>query len=238
MAVDAPVKTLGGDADLMAKAVEPRHLGVPDGPDDVTAEWLTEALRRTGAPVVGLDVEPLAPGRGFVARTVRFRLRFDGEPLGAPASLIAKFAPADLDLRAVLNRARLFEREVRFYAELAGTSTLRTPRCYFGAVDAETGGSVLLLEDLAALRPGDNLYGCTLEDAALAVRQIARFHAIWWEHSRLDSLDWLPARGSDPAGLQEAFRQRWEPFLAAWGSAVSDSLRAIGQRFATRSAVI
>src|SRR5205085_3514 len=119
-------------------------------------------------------------GRGFVARVVRYHLYFDGEPQGAPHSLIAKFAPADPDLRATL--LGLLKREVRFYAELAGTAGLRTPRCYYGAVDEASGGSVLLFEDLTALRPGDNLYGCTLEDAVLAVRQIARFHARWWEH--------------------------------------------------------
>src|SRR5919199_2579865 len=112
MAVDAPVKPLGDVANPMAHAVDLRNLGVPDGPDDVTAEWLTETLRRAGSPaatrVMGFDVEPLAAGRGFVARTVRFRLRFDEAPRGAPASLIAKFAPADPDLRATLNGGRFF----------------------------------------------------------------------------------------------------------------------------------
>jgi hypothetical protein len=242
LARNAPVETPGEARNLMAQTVVSRALRVPDGPGDVTPEWLTAALRNAGAAadaaVVGFDVEPFAAGRGFVARVVRFRLRYSGEPHGAPRSLIAKFGPADPDLRAALNGARLFEREVRFYAELADTAALRTPRCYYGAVDEASGGCVLLLEDLAALRPGDNLHGCSLEDAALAVRQIARFHASWWEHPRLDCLEWMPARGSNPAGIQETFRQRWEPFLALWGSAVPAAMRATGERFAAHGATI
>jgi hypothetical protein len=171
----------------MAQSVVSRDLRVPDGPDDVTADWLTEALRSTGASAAvrirGLDVEPLPDGRGFLGRMARLRLHVDGVPRDTPAALIAKFTPADPDRRATVRR--WFAREVRFYGELAGAAPVRTPRCYYGAVDEASGGSVLLLEDLTALRSGDPVSGCRLEDAVLAVQQLARFHARWWEQPRL-----------------------------------------------------
>ena len=47
----------------------------------------------------------------------------------------------------------------------------------YGAMDEASGRSVLLLEDLTALRPGENLGGCSLDDAMRAVRHLGRFHA-------------------------------------------------------------
>ena len=82
--INARVEITGGAGDLLAQAPAPRDLGVPEGPDEVTPGWLTEALRRTGptagVAVVGFDAEPLTGGRGFLGQTIRFRLRLAGEP--------------------------------------------------------------------------------------------------------------------------------------------------------------
>ena len=46
---------------------------------------------------------------------------------------------------------------VCFYRDVAPLVSLRMPRCYFAAMDADSGHSLLLLEDLAAGRAGDTL---------------------------------------------------------------------------------
>jgi len=57
-------------------------------------------------------------------------------------SIEGKFSSADIrTLSFALN-----EREVRFYQEVAPHVGLRTPRLYHGALDPDTGKSVLLLE--------------------------------------------------------------------------------------------
>jgi hypothetical protein len=72
------VETTGGAEDLLAQGAAPHDLDVPEGLQDVTSAWLTDALRRTGrnaGVVVGFEADPLAGGRGFLGQTIRFRLR-------------------------------------------------------------------------------------------------------------------------------------------------------------------
>ncbi|MDH3599878.1 MAG: ecdysteroid 22-kinase family protein [Candidatus Tectomicrobia bacterium] len=55
----------------------------------------------------------------------------------------------------VADDLKLYEREVRFYEQLVPQMELRTPNCYYSAIDLETGHSVLLLEDLTGGRKID-----------------------------------------------------------------------------------
>ena len=162
-------------------------LTIPAGPDEITPEWLTEALRSTGtishANVVGLESERLGVGQGFVGQVFRFTLEYDAPNPGSPQTLVAKLASADLDLRA--STFGLNQNEVYFYKEIAPEVKLPTPRLYYGAADADTSFSILLLEDISNARVGDNLAGCSTEEARLCFRQIAKFHAEWWESPRL-----------------------------------------------------
>ena len=75
---------------------------------------------------------------------------------------------------------RNYEREVRFYKEIAPTVGIRTPRCYHADWDRDSGLFVLLLEDLAPAQQGDQIDGCTLEQAALALDELAKLHAPRW----------------------------------------------------------
>src|SRR5690606_3968059 len=106
-------------------------------------------------------------------------------------SLIAKFSSANPAMRQ--QALRSYAREVCFYQQLAGQTPLPTPTCYYADIDLESGLHVLLLEDLAPARSGSRIDGCTLEQARIAVQQIANFHAIWWDSPQLDELHWLGA---------------------------------------------
>ncbi len=55
--------------------------------------------------------------------------------------------------------------------------------------------SVLVLEDFPEAEAGDQLASCTEEQAKLAVRELAKLHARWWESPELDRYDWLPKEG-------------------------------------------
>ena len=235
------MESTSGAGDLLAQTLSPRELGVPEGPDDVTpgvahrgaAPHRADRRRRGGRVRRGTP-------RG------RTRLPRPDDPLqaarcwtprDAPATLVAKFAPADPKLRAHLARGGT-ARETRFYTEVADRAGLRAPRCYYGAIDEASGRSVLLLEDLTALRPGDNLAGCGLDDATLAVRHLARFHARWWEHADLAGFAWMPVLFDDPAAAQNLYRASWGPFLAAWGHLVPERARAVGEWFASHGATV
>ena len=128
-------------------------LEIPPSPDRVTRDWLTEALRSTGfldpaGKVRSFGFTVLGEGKGFTGCVCRMDLEYVGQAASLPASIIAKFPPADVDVHAALHGYRIYEREHGFYHSGARTPGFRVPICYYGDVDLESGASILLLEDL------------------------------------------------------------------------------------------
>lgn len=209
---------------------------VPVHPNELTPEWLTAALRRTGtldqATVTAVSGEVLGTGRGFTGQVLRLCLEYDHLEPTAPHSLIAKLPAADPAVRTVLHELGLFAREIHFYQDIATDVTAPVPRLYYAAIEPGTSAAVLLLEDLTAGRVGDNLAGCSEVDAVLAVTQLARFHARWWNHPRLDELAGLiPA---DDDGFAHVYQQQWDPFQAKLAGRLPARLETVGRRVLER----
>lgn len=183
-------------------------------PEDVTIEWLSAVL---GTDVTGFDAQ--AVGTGQMADSVRFRV--DGAGDTAPASVVIKFAAADDTSRATGQLLRSYEIEVRFYRELAATVAIRTPACHHATVDPSTGWFTLVLEDLAPAAQGDQMLGCTVDQAALALEQAARLHAPRWGDPALLQLEWFHrAESADASGaiitaLFPGFVDRYHDRLSA-----------------------
>lgn len=186
---------------------------IPNRVEELTPEWLTEALRSggvlgAGARVVSVEAERLGEGAGFIGQLFRLRLTYEGDAGDAPATLIAKTPTLDEGSRAVALMYGLYEREYRFYKELAAEIAFRTPRCYYADGDADTARYILLLEDMGAHgTAGDQVAGCTAEQAHLALRELARHHAQWWRSPRLDEIAWIPP-GVDLVGGRWCRRTR------------------------------
>lgn len=201
----------------------------------LTPARLTVLLRQAGAlkraEIESFTQERLGEGAGFTGQLNRLHLRYAGEANGAPASIIAKSSSTDPDVLAFMKRIRLYEREVRFYAELAATAGLRTPRCYHAACNPDTGECLLLLEDLDVARPGDNVAGSPPAEVAVVLRELASFHAAWWEHPRLAGLDWIPRFDCDLDVMQDGFRRQWPGFVQKCGAQVPARLLELGERF-------
>ena len=219
-------------------------LKIPAGPQEITPEWLTQALRQTGAitkaTVESFDLKAIGEGAGFMGQLAQLALRYEGSDAGAPRSLIAKF-PSDIpENRGVGNHFRFYERETHFYQEIADEVELRTPRCYYSAMDVEADEYVLLLEDLAPARVGDQVAGCSPDEAELAIRHLAKFHATWWESPRLAEIDWMPLV-NDPTQVQaveDAYRDTWDSFLERFGDKLQASMVEIGERLGRNIASI
>jgi hypothetical protein len=115
---------------------------------------------------------------------------------------------------------------------LAKNVSLRTPSCYYSDLNLESGEHIVLLEDLAPAVTGDLAAGCSLEQAELAIREVARFHAHWWQDPKLEQLAWL-RRSRDPAdyqGFQQAYLQKWGSFLEKAGQAMPAMAIVLGER--------
>ena len=151
----------------------------------------------------------------------------------APASLIAKLPATTPESRQLGDPLRLYDRESRFYEELSTLVDMRTPRCFYNETNIDRGEFVLLLEDLAPARVGDQLAGCSGAEVELALRDLATFHAGWWEDRRLEELDWMPTL-DDPLIVgtwKQLYRDTWDQFLERFQAGLTSSMLHTAERF-------
>jgi hypothetical protein len=212
----------------------------PVSPGELTAEWLSGALRAAGATmratVTSFTHERIGEGVGFLGEIARITPAYDIAEPDAPRSLIAKFPTPIESAREMAALYGVYACEVRFYEHLADDVSLRTPRCYFSALSPDCKTFLLLLEDLGASgRMGDQVAGCSLNDARLALRELAGFHAQWWDHPRLDALAWLPM-GTDlgRTSMSQAYPVGWQTCRDQFGHVLTpeqcDALPDLNER--------
>ncbi|MDX1649324.1 MAG: phosphotransferase [Myxococcota bacterium] len=212
--------------------------GVVADPARVTAEWLSEALRQGGAlppdvAVTGFEAERV--GTGQVGQNVRFRLALSRPAEGAPASVVGKFPSSDPVSRATGVAQGNYMKEVRFYQEVAPTVDIRTPRCWHAAWEPEHSDFVLLMEDLAPARQGDQIAGCSVDEAALALEELAKLHAPRWNDPSLASIEWLNRRSPEGARIVQAlYTSVWEGFVRRYGDRLAPEALAAAERLGPR----
>jgi thiamine kinase-like enzyme len=208
----------------------------------VTPEWLTSALQRTGALPRGraVGVAPGEPTKTFASQTWRLHVTYSGDaPAEAPTRLFLKSSSPELAPGE--SRPDWIDKEVVFYRVVAAAmDDAPSAPCYDAGFDPDTGASHLLLLDLSDTHEtcGDPLHE---RNAERAVERLACLHAFWWDHPRLGE-----DVGSFPT--YEVRQQRWADadeavsgFIAELGdqlpeewrlaySRVAGSLPHLGQR--------
>lgn len=113
---------------------------------------------------------------------------------GGQTPVFAKWPSPEHKVRRVGRYSGAYEREVRFYLDLASQCAVRTPRLHFASYEPRTGDFVLLLEYLPEARKGD-LLNSSPDDVERIMRAIARLHAQWAGNTALSEFGWLPAAG-------------------------------------------
>lgn len=201
--------------------------GFPAHPDDITDDWWAATLGRVPAR---WRWEPI--GTGQVGDSVRFTLDFAGEP--APMTLAGKFAAADPTSRGTAAMLGLYAKEVCFYRELAPQLPIRTPKVLCAQMADDGASFCLLFEDLGPARGGNQIAGCTVEDARAVIAQAAALHAPSWHNPAILALDWLqpdPAAAVQVKALypqaQATFRERYRGILEPEFMALCDELAEI-----------
>jgi hypothetical protein len=185
------------------------------GPDDITPELLTEWLQKAGhagAEVRGFRAERI--GTGQIGQCIRYELELSGDRSGVPPTVVGKFASDDPTSRQTGILLRNFVKEVSFYQELQARLGIRTPRCYHAEIEGDGPDFVLLLEDLAPRRQGDQLAGCSPEVARAAVHELVGLHAPSWCDATLPPLEWLGAPNDLTVQIgRTLYRSQLGPFL-------------------------
>lgn len=204
----------------------------PTTPGEVDTAWLEAQLGQAGllgdARISSFDWVQI--GTGQVGDTARFALTYD-RPCDAPATLAGKFASADPTSKGTAAAMSLYVKEVGFYRELAGLIAVRTPRVHAAEIAEDGADFVLLFEDLAPTRGGNQLDGCALADAEAAMRQAAALHAATRGSPAVLGAAWLHGRdgllgeiGRLYHQAHAIFRERYQGILAADAMALCEVL--------------
>lgn len=193
----------------------------PATPDDVTADWLSEIL---GAPVTRVDWRPI--GTGQIADSVRFSIAY-AQPGAGPETLACKFAAADPSSRKTAMEHRLYVKEVVFYREFADRLRLRVPKTVAAEVSEDGSACILLFEDLAPARQGDQLAGCELSDAIQAVVQLAGLHAPSWDNPAFLERPCLLSRPAGQDAFAETYRLGTRIFAERYADQLEPELMAV-----------
>ncbi|MEX2230036.1 MAG: phosphotransferase [Dehalococcoidia bacterium] len=176
-------------------------LSIPLRDTDITPAWLAAALRLGNVDCPAIESVSAEPMTSLTSTMHRLRVVYSRADSSAPRTLIWKQSAVDPAVRAAYGhyRGSAYEREVRFYGEIAPTTSVHVPRCYVARYDAETDEHVLLLEDLAATHePGDLIGDVGADSVALCLGELALFHA---------------ARGGEPAPLNAARRREGQRYF-------------------------
>ena len=194
--------------------------------EDITTDWLSTVL---GGDVGGLRTDRI--GDGHIG--VNVRVAMDDAAPGLPRSVVVKLPATDETSLNTAAMLRHYEREVKFYTEIASTVDVRVPTCLHGDWTAETNDFVLVLEDMAPARQGDQLAGCSLAQATDAVRELAKLHGPRWDDPTLDDIDWIDRdKGEESAnGLAVMWQMFFPGFAATYRSHMSNDEWELAEGF-------
>ncbi len=193
---------------------------------NVTPEWLAEALGIEATP----EVAQRSIGTGQVGENVRYTLTW---PTGVegPSSVVGKFPSPDLTSRETAAATGSYVKEVGFYRDLQRTVTIPTPTIVALHEDLDDNRFLLLMEDIAPAEQGDQITGCSITEATLAVDALAGLHAPRWNDPTMLDLDWIAARTPERAGEMAGLYEMVFPgFVDRYASRLGADVVALGER--------
>lgn len=210
---------------------------LPETANDITANWIQQALTAGGAPdlppIIAVAIENIGGGVGLVGKILRCHLTYRDADSSGPESLIVKLPSSHPETMETARRLRLYQREYAFYTTLASEIPLRSPQLWYGDFDDRSHRFVLLLEDLRQLTTADQIQGASAAQAQTAVRALAEMHGRYW-----DRVDRPPVSGfhnsSTPERhslVQAVYQSSLPTVLERFGHLFSDSMRRLAEEF-------
>ena len=223
---------------------------LPGSANDVTADWLQQALAAgmppTFPPIKSLTVETIGTGLGLLADLLRCHLTYDdhaGTPPGRerlerPATVIVKLPSSQAKSRRLCKRFELYKRECHYYRRLAARVPLRTPKLLYGDYRPRSDRFVLVLEDLRAMKTEDQIAGASAEQAIRAIRGIAKLHGHFW-----NGVD-----GRELSGCRRELSPKYRPLIQIvylanlvptlhhFGEVFSEQTRRVAEAYGPRAA--
>jgi hypothetical protein len=192
---------------------------VVDRPEDLTAAWLSEALSASGHDLAVESVKFERIGTGQMGTTYRLHLTYQGSE--GPPTLVAKLAGEDEAVRELV--APGYAAEVGFYTALAPSLSVRTPRCWYGAITTDKTCFTLLLDDISSAVPGLQVEGCTVAQASASLGNLIGLHAPRWSDPSLWDLEFLLRPDEAMAAmLAQVMSMATDTFVERYAGQLSD----------------
>ncbi|MEE6139173.1 phosphotransferase [Mycobacterium sp. 050128] len=191
-------------------------------PSDLTASWLTATI---GAGEVA-DFETERIGTGQMSECYRVRLHYADGAVG-PESVVLKVAASDPISRQTGLALGLYEREVRFYGDIAPRLGGPIAPCYHAAIDTSAGVFDLLLGDAVPAVVGNEIAGATIEQATVAVVELGRLHGPLLGDTTLAQAPWL---NRDAPLNQALVAPLYAGFLERYGDQIAPAHRMVCER--------
>ena len=190
-------------------------------PADLTPAWLSERL---GVPVAGLRTERI--GTGQMSESYRVHLDYDDGRAG-PRSVVLKVAATDPTSRQTGGALGLYEREVRFYAEIAPNLRGPVAPCFHASYDAQNSTFALLMGDAGPAEVGDEIAGATAQRARVAVTALARLQGPTIGDPELAGAQWLNRESPVNSAL---LGQLWAGFADRYADRIAPRHREVCER--------
>jgi hypothetical protein len=170
---------------------------IPQSPEEITCEWLNDALGAEGildgTEITEFTLETVGDGQGFLSALVRITPTYEGGHDELPATMIAKFPSKDVNERETGDALGAYARESGFYRNCASESPGHPPRHYHSMSNPGTDEHLIVIEDLGGARFVSQLGGVGHDDAMHIMRALAQVHAHYWERPIPNEAQWLPA---------------------------------------------
>ena len=205
-------------------------IAIPTGAADLTAAWLTDAIGDAFGGATVTEAIGKQIGTGQIADSVRLELRWHPSEAG-PTSLVTKVTSGAEESKRTAMATRTYEVEVGFYSDLASALPVRTPTCYWAGHDQATGAYAVVLEDVAPAVQGDQMAGCSVDEAAAALAEQALLHGPRWGDTSLRGLPWLGGREGSGNGASGAMGAFVPGFLDRYAPRLSPDVVELIQRF-------
>jgi hypothetical protein len=195
-------------------------------PADLTASWLTAAIG--AGPVADFSVERI--GTGQMSECYRIGLTYanaGASRVRAPESVVLKVAATDPMSRQTGLALGLYEREVRFYGDIAPRLGGPVAPCYHAAVDTSTGAFDLLLGDAGPAAVGDEIAGATTVQARLGVVELGRLQGPLLGDAALAAAPWL---NRESPLSQAMITPLYAGFIDRYGDRIAPEHRMVCER--------
>jgi len=202
-------------------------MSVPTGPDTITTDWLAAALKAPPGSLKGFSAKSI--GTGQMSKSFRLSLDWDGDE--GPASVVAKCPSLDEKTRAIAQALGSYSLELNWYRELAPQTAVSCPRCLHIESANNDLDFILLLEDLAPAKQGDQLAGASIAQIETAIKEAARLHAPFWGNGRAEAHAWLAPSEASGMMVRNLTPTFWQQFRERYAGRLGPDILDMGDAF-------